>query len=365
MGRMNDGSAWDLVVAKDDFARTEIRPRLDPQLEEGQALLRVDRVGVTANNVTYASMGESMGYWDFFPAEEGWGRVPLWGFADVVASEAPEVAEGTRVYGYLPTSSHLVVRPDRADGDGFRDASENRMKLPSSYNVYSATAKDPAYEADHEDLQILYRPLFITSFVLDDFLAEKGFFGADSILVSSASSKTSYGTAFCLKRREDRPRIVGLTSARNLGFTESLGCYDEVLTYALVQSLPSETPSLYIDMAGSMSLRTKIHDHLGSSLVYDAVVGATHPGAILESTNAQSGPPPTLFFAPDQIKKRRADWGPRGVETHYGEAWREFVPAVKGWVDVVVGEGPESLRAAWLEVAAGRVDPRVGHVVSV
>ena len=77
----------------------------------GQALLRVDTFGLTANNVTYAVMGEAMSYWDFFPAEDGWGRVPMWGFAEVERSEADGVEPGTRVYGYLPPSSHLLVHP--------------------------------------------------------------------------------------------------------------------------------------------------------------------------------------------------------------------------------------------------------------
>ena len=57
---------------------------------------------MTANNVTYALMGDAMHYWDFFPAEPGLGLVPLWGFADVVASSTDGVEVGTRVYGYLP-----------------------------------------------------------------------------------------------------------------------------------------------------------------------------------------------------------------------------------------------------------------------
>ena len=42
----------------------------------------------------------------FFPAESGWGRVPVWGFADVVGSRHQALAEGVRVFGYLPMSTH-------------------------------------------------------------------------------------------------------------------------------------------------------------------------------------------------------------------------------------------------------------------
>ena len=66
---------------------------------------------MTANNVTYAAMGEGMKYWDFFPAPEGFGIVPVWGHAHVAASNVEGFAVGERVYGYLPMASHLVVSP--------------------------------------------------------------------------------------------------------------------------------------------------------------------------------------------------------------------------------------------------------------
>ena len=101
----------DFLVKRDDLRECRVADSEPPGLEPGQALLRVERFGLTANNVTYAVMGEAMSYWDFFPAVDGWGRVPMWGFAEVERSEADGVAAGTRVYGYLPPSSHLLVAP--------------------------------------------------------------------------------------------------------------------------------------------------------------------------------------------------------------------------------------------------------------
>jgi hypothetical protein len=329
-----------------------------PALADGEVLLRVDRVGMTANNVTYALFGDAMHYWDFFPADEGWGRVPLWGFCEVEASTVPEVAVGTRLYGYLPTSSHLVVTPAKVDAHGFRDASAHRQHLPSPYNGLTTTTADPAYDAAQEDLQVLYRPLFMTSFVLADFLQDNGFFGADTVVISSASSKTSYGTAFLL----EGVRRVGLTSARNRAFTESLGCYDEVVTYDELV-LPSG-PTVYVDVAGDASLRRRVHE--SAELVHSAVVGAAHSDAAPDAAGGPlPGPRPTFFFAPDQMRKRSADWGPGGVEQAHAQAWARFAPVVAGWVDVTVADGPEGLQAAWLEVLAGGVPPRTGHVVQL
>jgi hypothetical protein len=48
---------------------------------------------------------------------------------------------------------------------------------------------------------VLYRPLFFTSFMLADQLAHDGAAGAQVLALSSASSKTAYGSAFFAEGR--------------------------------------------------------------------------------------------------------------------------------------------------------------------
>jgi hypothetical protein len=219
--------SFDLTVDRSDLSDARVTATDAPSPSDGEAVLRVDRVGMTANNVTYAVLGDALRYWQFFPtAEPGRGRVPLWGFAEVVASRCEGVAEGDRVYGYLPSSGHLLVRPDRVRGGGFRDAAPHRADLPAVYNAYARADESRA------DLQVLFRPLFTTSFVLADWLADTETQAA-AVVLSSASSKTAYGTAFLLRHLAgdgERPEVVGLTSPGNVAFTESLGVYDRVLS---------------------------------------------------------------------------------------------------------------------------------------
>src|SRR5271168_2353536 len=103
----------DFLLARDDLHRVRFLDAAPPELEPGQALLTVQAFGLTSNNITYAVFGQAMSYWNFFPAEEGWGRMPVWGFAEVTASRHDAVEAGTRVYGYLPPSSELLVSPAR------------------------------------------------------------------------------------------------------------------------------------------------------------------------------------------------------------------------------------------------------------
>jgi hypothetical protein len=356
--------AWDLLVDRGDLTHTEIVDAAPADPADGQVVLKVDRVGMTANNVTYAVFGDTMKYWDFFPAGErdgvAYGRVPLWGFAVVERSTVPGVAEGTRYFGYLPTSSHLVVEPTGVGPKGFRDASPHRRHLPAPYNGLTTTTGDIAYDADLEDLQILYRPLFMTSFVLADFIEDNEAFGAESVVISSASSKTSYGTAFLLDGRHR----IGLTSAGNRAFTEGLGCYDEVVTYEEIAEMPPRT-AVFVDVAGDAVVRRAVHERLEP--VHSAVVGAAHHDAPpdLGGTGDLPGAPPAFFFAPNQMRKRYDDWGPDGVEEGHAAAWKRFAPVVADWVDVAVAEGPEGLREDWLEVLTGSTPPRTGHVIQL
>jgi hypothetical protein len=353
--------AWSLAVGRDDLTRTELHDESLPVAATGEAVLHVDRVGMTANNVTYALLGDAMHYWDFFPTRPGWGLVPLWGFGDVVASAAEGVEVGSRVYGYFPSASHLVVRPGRADARGFRDASEHRAGLPSPYNNYVYTTTDAAYEAGREDLLILFRPLFFTSYMLADQLEDNAYFGATVLAMSSASSKTAYSAAFLLQG--NGPEIVGLTSPGNVEFTESLGCYDRVVAYDAISELRTDAPTAYLDLAGSAELRNALRAHLGDQLVHDAVVGVTHQERA--AAGAQRDTRTSFFFAPDQMRKRTGDWGREVLDQRFAEAWLRFAPTVQGWVDVVEHVGPEQLRDVWLEVLSGGSSPRIGHVVAL
>jgi hypothetical protein len=353
-------ASWTFAVARDDLGRTTLVESDRPALADGEALLRVDRVGLTANNVTYAVLGEAMRYWEFFPpgprglgAE--WGLPPLWGFAEVVESAVPGVAVGERVYGYLPPAGHLVVRPERVDAAGFRDASPHRADLPSPYNAYRSTGGDAAYRADQEDLLILFRPLFFTSFMLADQVADNDFYGARALVLSSASSKTAYATAFELHGRG--PRLVGLTSPGNLEFTRSLGCYDQVVSYADIGDL-DVGPTAYLDLSGSPVVRAALRDRLGDQIVRDVAVGLTN-----QTPNSDAAG--EVFFAPSRMRKRSADWGREGLDQRFASAWQRFTGVLDGRLEVHVGGGPDALQRGWLEVLSGRMPPRVGQVVQL
>src|SRR6266508_4732307 len=353
----------DFLVKRDELRECRVAESEVPEIEPGQALLRVETFGLTANNITYAVFGEMMSYWDFFPAEDGWGRVPMWGFAEVERSEAKAVETGTRMYGYLPPSSHLVVRPADADEHGFVDGSPHRAALPSAYHRYLATEADPFYRADTEEMQMLLRPLFFTSFLIDDQLADEGLAAPGPVAISSASSKTAIAAAFLLGQREG-VELVGLTSPRSAEFVEGLGIYGRTVTYDAIESL-ERGPATFVDIAGDGAVRFAVHSHFGDELVHSMAVGVTHWEEFGAGDGELPGPSPTFFFAPDRVVKRSEDWGRAGLETRVADAWHPFCEWAGDWLGVIRGEGFEAVRSAYLDVLEGRIDPKSAHVLSL
>jgi Protein of unknown function (DUF2855) len=358
----------DFLIKRDDLRECRVAESGAPEIDSGEALLRVDSFGMTANNVTYAVMGEAMSYWDFFPAPEGWGCLPTWGFADVERSEAEGVEAGTRLYGYLPSASHLVVTPAKAGEGGFVDASPHRAALPSAYKGYLMTGSDRFYSPGTEAVQMLLRPLFFTSFLIDDQLADDGLTGRGPIIVSSASSKTAIGVAFLLAQREE-VELVGLTSPRNAEFVEGLGIYDRTVAYDAIESL-ERGPATFVDFAGDGAVRRAVHGHYGDRLVHSMSVGFTHweesrAGADDSSQADLAGPAPVFFFVPDRVSKRARDWGREGLRSSVVDAWHPFCEWAGGWLEPIPGEGFEAVRGAFLDVLEGRVEPARAHVLTL
>jgi NADPH:quinone reductase-like Zn-dependent oxidoreductase len=352
--------AQTLEVRRDDLrtARIVIEPL--PDLADGEALLRVERFGLSANNITYGALGDQLGYWRFFgAAEDGWGRIPAWGFAQVVASAADALPEGRRAFGYLPMGTHVVLRPDGVSERGFVDASPHRADLPKAYNIYGDPASDPAYEADREDALLLLRPLFSLSFLLDDALGAPD----ATVIVTSASSKTSLGLARL--QAERGVRVAGLTSARNRDFVEGLGLFDTVATYDAADTLARD-PSVLVDVAGDAGVRRAGHEHLGDALTQSILGGATHWERAAAGDRAPlPGPAPTFFFAPDALRARTKEWGAAGFGQRFAESFHRLVDWTEGWLAHERVEGAGPALEAYRAVAAGDVRPATGHVIQL
>ena len=360
----------DIEVARGELDRVRVVDRPPQLLGEGEARIAVDRFGFSSNNVTYAVVGEMLGYWRFFPAappdpgdDTPWGRIPVWGFGDVVESMAPDLAEGQRLFGYYPMATGLVIVPGRSQDRRVADLSAHRAEMPSAYNSYQRCPGDPFYRADREELQMLLYPLFYTSWVIDDFLVDNSDFDAEQVVISSASSKTAIGEAFLAYGRGCR--VVALTSPANLEFTQSLGVYDQVTAYDATSDI-DRVPSVYIDVSGNADVLHGVHAHLDDMLRHSMTVGDTHwdhqPSA---ASQPLVGPSPQFLFAPTQIAKRTKEWGADELNAKVAEAWDRFCEWVPGWLRLQRISGPDALIEVYRQFLEGAVDPAVGYVCAL
>jgi hypothetical protein len=348
-------SASSFQVTRTNLAETQFIELQDAESSPppGEVIIKVDKFALTANNITYGVAGDLIGYWQFFPSVEPWGQIPVWGTGTVLQTGHPDIAVGDRYYGYYPMASYLKVKPEKISSRGFTDAADHRSKLPVVYNQYARMSEENGFADGKDDHQMIYKPLFTTSFVLDDFLDDNNYFDADNIILSSASSKTSFGLAFLLNQ-SGKVSVTGLTSAANKSFVENLGIYDQVMTYDELEQMSAQQKAVYVDMAGNRSVLARIHHHFKENMVCSCGVGITHwEDRDGEAPASLPGAKPTMFFAPSQIQKRHKDWGPELYQSKLSQAWDNFLGKVDDWVSIVQGQGENDIQDIYQRVLNG------------
>ena len=355
-------------VRMDDISKTRIADAEAAPLKNGEIRVAIDRFAFTANNITYGVVGHRIGYWKFFPAagaeSDGWGVIPVWGFADVVESKADGVAAGERLYGYFPTGPSLVMEPAKVKESRLVDGAAHRAELPPVYNAYARVAAQAGYDAAMDDERMLLYPLYATSFCLYDFLLDNDWFGAEQVVIVSASSKTSIGLAYALADDNNAPKQIGLTSPRNKDFVTGLGLYDAVATYDALSDIDASKPTVIIDMSGNGDVLAGLHRHLGDNMKYTSNVGVTHwednemgEGFIRERS--------AMFFAPGHIQKRTKEWGPGVFEQKAFDFWRTASIRSRDWLKLNRIDGLEGLADVYDNVRNGAFSPSEGLIVSL
>lgn len=354
----------ELWVDKTNLRNTRIVEASQSELGDGDIRVAIDKFAVTANNVGYAFSGDMIGYWKFFPTgEEPWGKVTVWGMADVVESRSADISVGERLYGFFPMSSHVVLTPGRVKEAYFMDVASHRRELPALYNQYTRTEAEPVDLQRIEDVRCVFFPLFATGFVIADFLLDNEWFGAEQVLIGSVSSKTGFGLAKFIKTHGFGGRLIGLTSEGNKAFVEETGLCDEVVTYDNVETLDN-VPSVYIDMSGDGPLRAQLHRHLGDNMRNSQIVGVTHWDAE-QTDEALPGSQPTFFFAPAQIDKRNADWGPGVLTEKAYVASGALALQLQGQLRMESHQGTQACASVWRDMLDNKISGRQGIMVSL
>jgi len=351
---------------KTDLTKSRIIESEQVALDDGEVRAKVDRFAFTANNITYAAMGEQLRYWEFFPPNgeqaKQWGIIPVWGFADVVESKCDELPVGERLFGYFPPATSLIMTPMRVSDATFTEASEHRTTLPPSYNSYRRVGAEPGYDRANDNERMLLYVLHLTSFCLYDMLQENSWFGAQQVVIISASSKTSTGLAYGLAADENAPPLVGLTSARNIELVTSLDAYDSAHTYDDLSNIDASIPTVIVDMSGDATVLSRLHTHLGDNMLYCSNVGFTHwdEPQTAQGINQKRS---QLFFAPSVIQKRMKEWGPAEFQRKSMNFIAHTFAKSRTWIKMTEVNSVTGLADIYADVCNGKVAPYEGLIV--
>ncbi|THH32433.1 hypothetical protein EUX98_g1786 [Antrodiella citrinella] len=386
-------------------------------LPENSVLIRVHRFGFSANNITYQALGETPNfrYFEFHDAPEAgavspqkYGMIPVWGFGVVEASTS-SIQVGERVYGYFAPARYVVVAVDPTSITTYSFLIP-RPHLPADrrpYNQVNRCAGDPLYDPHpvKEDLTMLYRPLFWTSFWCEDWLFHgfnQRYRDAKRFIITSASAKTAFALAYCIKRRAAKEselagvKIIGLTSKKNLEFTKNLHLYDSVFEYSSFSDnldVSGKEKWIFADVAGNDDLNNRILRHFVASGAKDKLITAIQLGLTTlapaatskaKSVNLMTLPETTTtsskvgaapqddelklepFFTVEWLAHRRAhSLSVAQIAVMQAEAWGALMEDGKNWVRIERIYGAEKVKTEYERIRREGFGPDIGQIWSL
>eukprot|EP00756_Hemistasia_phaeocysticola_P060164 Hpha_TRINITY_DN3791_c0_g1::TRINITY_DN3791_c0_g1_i1::g.23876::m.23876 len=349
-----------------------ITPEQTP-LEDGQVLVHVAKLVVTANTVTYAMAGDMpvLKYFQHFAvppdAPDTQAMVPCWGTGVVVSSRCDAVKPGTRLYGYFTFSPSVVLTPSKTNPQGFVDAAPRRAKLIEDYRKYytrdAPNFKNLSY--DEEDYVMATGILFSTGWGMAQMAAIHPA-KPTALILTSASSRTARAAAFAARFHKLPVEVIGVTSKGNLEYTRSLGLYDRVVVYGEEASLPQQKVAL-MDVAGSWRVREALYRHFGDKMILCGKVGLSHVGSATGTADLKGlgGAAPQQFLVFDAIKRAASVYGRAQCAKMLQQATQAYNEAMLPGFRAERHYGADATKAVYDRYVKGTADPKLTYVCSM
>ena len=149
-------------------------------------------------------------------------------------------------------------------------------------------------------------------------------------------------------------------------FAEALDCYDRVVPYCDLETL-DHAPAAYIDIAGDVAVRSRLHRYLNDAAVCTLLVGASHWDQLAKSVNGGllPGSEPEVFFAPAQIEKRDAEWGRGATISKAYAAGMELVQRLAPTLAMESHTGAEACNRVWQALLGNQISAQRGVMLSL
>lgn len=370
----------ELNILRSDISVTAINTvKMQQDLLDGFVELQIQRFALTSNNITYAVMGDSFNYWDFFPAHKNkesnqeplqYGVLPVWGVAVVINSKVKGITRGSRYFGFFPATTHILVKPNSLTQNSFVDSVDHRADLPLAYNQYTILANNDELTPEaiqSENERMLLYPLHITSFLLYEYFNDLAWLSSKQVLILCASSKTAIGLAYGIKDRLIDLNLVGMTSSNKVKTLQELELYDEVIAYTNVNKINFTLPTVVIDMSGNVQLEVELKSMLGDNMIHYSKVGLTHNVSTkLKRPKTKIADERTeVFFAPTQIKKLIDILGYsefKQLSTNYLTKSFDFTGK---WLNYQYIYGLEQMIKIYPDVLNGKIPANIGLIINL
>lgn len=137
------------VIAKSDTTDHVVKGAAPlPPLQDGHVRARTILIGLSSNNMGYATSGARFHWWDTFPVpadlpapyndQSLYGVVPCWGYAEVLESKIQDINVGRLIWGFWPSSElpvDLKLTPTVVEGH-YIERSEHRKEVMNLYQRY-------------------------------------------------------------------------------------------------------------------------------------------------------------------------------------------------------------------------------------
>lgn len=325
---------------------------------------------------------------------ENYAHPCVWGIAQVTESQLDNVQVGTKYIAMLPIGESVSFRTPRVDTEDDNVLIVDRPTTNPDYNVFRKL--DDEDDEHYEDLALACSPGIITGFGLNFHLRNCDFYGADALVVTSASSKVALALAVYLKHNDNpvTKKIIGYTSESNEEFCRKTGLYDEIMGYedALNCERRAKKKMKYVivDIAGRGEVYNRNIQEPGIEIVKLLSIGNASGTANKQSTFASfsmiakvklvltmmgapsmfsswMNPVQELYLIFNHMADLKKEWGAEKLRATLNEYERIFCKAAtdEEWISVRTCDTEESIQKAFEEIVQGTVPPSETIILDV
>lgn len=325
----------------------------------------------------------------------------VWGIIEVTKSRLDGVEVGSKYLAQLPIGESVSFSSAKVDPATNNSVIVDRPGVFPAYNIFKKWDGD---NEDYEDLALACFPGIVTGFGLNFNLRNHDYYGADAVVLTSASSKVALALAVYLKHNnsEDYPgttkKIIGYTSESNKEFCEKTGLYDEVLGYEdTLKNLESTTGEIgdnnnkgkknkmkyiVVDVSGRGEVYKRNVKEPNLEIVKVFAVGNTSNTSddkstfsilsmfgmakmILTMMGAPSfftswmNPVVEPYLIMTDMAELKSKWGNEKLDTMQKDYTRIFCKAAasNGWISIRTCDTEESIQKAFSDIVQGLIPP--------